>query len=156
MSSSKPYLTFRVGAQWYAVDIAVVFEVANMVAIAAVPDMPKAILGMVNIRGSVVPVLDLRIRFNTPNQTLELTTPIVFLHHEQTGTYGIVVDDIDDVINLSDEVIAPSALSQRAKHIIGMTDYEGRLIMILDPAQLMISSLEDQSLDEFIQQVQKA
>jgi purine-binding chemotaxis protein CheW len=143
MKDTTAYLTFRVGAQWYAVDVASVFEVSNMVAISQVPDMPEAIVGMVNIRGSVVPVLDLRIRFKTSQHTIELTTPIIFLIYAEDKAYGIIVDDVDDVVNLPASAIGQTALSQRARHIQGLTDYHGRLIMILDTIELMTSSLED-------------
>lgn len=143
----RAYLTFRTGTQWYAVDVMTVFEVSNMVAISAVPDMPPAILGMVNIRGEVVPIVDLRLRFHTSNRHVELTTPIIFLRHAEVGTYGIVVDDVDDVINLKPNAISQTSLTQRAKHIMGLTDVNGRLIMLLDPKELILSSLEGQSLE---------
>jgi len=149
------YLTFRVGKQWYAVDVQAVFEVYNLVAISEVADMPESILGVVNIRGSIVPVLDLRIRFNMPNRELELSTPIIFLSHTETKTYGIVVDDVDDVINIADEAINPTTLNQRAKHIRGLSDHKGRLIMIIDPVLLMTSTLnEEMSFDDLMNQIQ--
>lgn len=140
------YLTFRTGTQWYAVDVLTIFEVSNMVAISQVPDMPESVLGMVNIRGKVVPIIDLRIRFRVGQPRLELTTPIIFLKQDEVGTYGIVVDDVDDVINLKPEAIDTTSLSQRAQHIIGLTDYNGRLIMLLDTAKLLRSTLDDQAL----------
>lgn len=153
--SNKPdelaFLSFRAGSQWYAINVQSVFEVSNLVAISGVPDMPEAVLGVVNVRGMVVPVLDLRIRFGTEKHTLELTTPIIFVHQEDNPTYGIVVDDVDDVINLQANAINQTPLEQRAKHIIGMVDHRGRLITLLDPIQLMLSSLEDQSLDEIME-----
>jgi purine-binding chemotaxis protein CheW len=143
MIGTTPYLTFRVGTQWYAVDVASVFEVSNMVAISSVPDMPEAIVGMVNIRGRVVPVLDLRIRFQTSQPTIELTTPIIFLTYDEDKAYGIIVDDVDDVVNLPASAISETPLSQRARYIQGLTDYRRRLIMIVDTVGLMTSSLED-------------
>lgn len=145
-SGQKSYLTFRVGAQWYAVGVLSVFEVVNMVAISPVPDMPPAVLGIVNIRGSMSPVIDLRVRFNSPDKLLKLTTPIIFLRNETTGVYGIVVDDVDDVINLNAEDINQTPLTQRAEHIVGITDVKERLIMLLDPVMLMKSSLKDETL----------
>lgn len=149
------YLTFRVGNQWYAVDVLRVYEVYNLVAISPVPDMPASILGVVNIRGAVVPVIDLRIRFNMADQALDLDNPIVFLHNDYDNIFGIVVDDVDDVINLSQGMISKSALNQRARHIIGLTDYRDRLIMLLDTIELLRSSLDDNSIDDFFQQVDK-
>lgn len=146
---AQAYLTFRTGSQWYAIDVLAVFEVANMVAISSLPDMPPAIIGMVNIRGAVVPIVDLRLRFHAPNRSLELTTPIIFLHQADVGTYGIVVDDVDDVISLKPSAISQTSLSQRARHILGLTDVKGRLIMLLDPKELILSSLEGQSLEMF-------
>ena len=145
---ARSFLTFRVGTQWYAVDVSAVFEVANMVAISDVPDMPQAILGVVNIRGNVVPVIDLRVRFNMPQHDLELTTPIIFLHHDENRLFGMIVDDVDDVILLSSMNITQSSLQRRAPHIAGLVDYENRLIMLLDPIALLASTLDDQALED--------
>ncbi|NJL95923.1 MAG: chemotaxis protein CheW [Anaerolineae bacterium] len=96
------YLTFRVGAQWYAVDVQMIFEVSYLVAIMPVPDMPPAIIGIVNVRGRIVPVIDLRVRFNAARRPMELNTPIIFVLHGK-NTYGMVVDDVDDVMRLERE-----------------------------------------------------
>ena len=151
----RAYLSFLVGTRRYAVDIQHVFEVSNLVEISGVPDMPAAILGVVNIRGSIVPVLDLRIRFNMPNRDLLLSTPIVFLRHGQgkVGTYAIIVDDVEDVLTLFTDEINTSDLNKRAPHIVGMVEYKENLIMILDPVQLLGSSLEGQNAEEFVDQL---
>lgn len=150
-SGQTANLTFRVGTQWYAVDVLSVFEVVNMVAISPVPDMPDAVLGIVNIRGSMAPVIDLRIRFNMPDKSMKLTTPIIFLRQE--ATYGIVVDDVDDVVNLNPSEIYQTLLTQRAEHIVGIMDVRERLIMVLDPVKLMQTTLADKPL--FVQKIEE-
>jgi purine-binding chemotaxis protein CheW len=145
------FLSFRAGGQWYAINVQFVFEVSNLVAISHVPDMPKSVLGVVNVRGRVVPVLDLRIRFGAENHTLDLTTPIIFVHQDESQTYGIVVDDVDDVFDLPAGAVNQTALEQRARHIIGMVDHHDRLITLLDPLQLMLSSLEDHTLENMME-----
>jgi purine-binding chemotaxis protein CheW len=151
----RAYLSFLVGSRRYAVDIQHVFEVSNLVEIAGVPDMPAAILGVVNIRGSIVPVLDLRIRFNILERDLLLTTPIVFLRHGQgqAGTYAIVVDDVEDVLTLFTDEINTTELNKRAPHIVGMVEYKENLIMLLDPVELLASSLEGKNFEEFVDQL---
>jgi purine-binding chemotaxis protein CheW len=136
-------LTFRAGTQWYGVNIAHVFEVSNLVAIAPIPDSPPAILGVVNIRGHVVPILDLRIRFNIAERPLHLTTPIIFFHRQETSTYGVVVDDVDDVISVSSDAINPTPLTEQARHIMGIVQYQHRLVTLLEPNLLLRSSLEN-------------
>jgi purine-binding chemotaxis protein CheW len=142
------YLTFRVGRQWYAVDVQMIFEVSQMVNIAPVPDMPEAILGIVNVRGRIVPIIDLRRRFKTGDHQLELNTPIIFVLHGR-NTYGMVVDDVDDVMQLSKEMITETSLNDRAEHISGLVDYNERLIMLLEPFMLLVSSLQGRDLDQF-------
>jgi purine-binding chemotaxis protein CheW len=150
-TDERAFLSFRAGNQWYAVNVQSVFEVANLVAISAVPDMPDSVLGVVNVRGMVVPVLDLRIRFGMEKHTLDLATPIIFVHQDNLHTYGIVVDDVDDVITLEANTINQTPLEQRAKHIIGMVDHRDRLITLLDPLQLMLSSLQDHALEDVLE-----
>lgn len=146
------YLTFRVLQQWFAVDVMAIFEVQTMVAISPVPDMPSSVLGMVNLRGTVVPVLDLRIRFGVTKPPVELTTPIIFIHHNNANMYGIVVDDVDDVIRLAESSISKTELQQRAEHLRGMTDYNGKLIMVLDTIRLLGSTLTDETIDKLLSQ----
>lgn len=153
-SSTHSILTFSVGGRWYAVDVQLVFEVYLMMAITAVPDMPDAILGIVNLRGQIVPVVDLRIRFNSSERSQELTTPIIFVRH-LNQVYGMVVDDVDDVVQIPIESIKTTQLNQRANHIQGLTDHRGKLIMILDPVKLMSSSLEDISFEDLTGQIQQ-
>lgn len=149
--SAKAYLTFRVGAQWYAVNVDNIFEVSNLVAISEVPDMPPSVLGVVNIRGLVVPILDLRRRFKLAQNRLDLTTPIIFLQKEAgVCSYGIVVDDVDDVMSLKPEQTKQTELTQRARHIIGMTDYRDKLVMLLDPRELLASSLNEQETGQLL------
>lgn len=147
------FLTFRVGSQWYAMDVQYIFEAANMVAIAPVPDMPDSIVGIVNIRGLIVPVVDLRIRFKVPDAITDLNTPLVFVRHEKT-VYGMIVDDIDDVIRLTQDMISSTDLQQRADHIRGLTEHRARLMMILDPVRLLASSLMDRTVEELATQIQ--
>jgi chemotaxis signal transduction protein len=66
----------------------------------------------------------------------------------------MIVDDIDDVISLTPEMISSTNLQQRAEHIQGLTDHRGRLMMILDPVRLMTSSLEDRTLEQLSEQLQ--
>ncbi|MFP4321497.1 MAG: chemotaxis protein CheW [Anaerolineales bacterium] len=148
-------LTFRVGAQWYGLDVAHVFEVYTLVAISEVPDMPPAILGVVNIRGVVVPVLDLRIRFGATDTALALTTPLIFLHENLRCTYGVIVDDIDDIITTRADAITTTMLSQRASHIIGMLEHKHRLLMLLQPQELLVTSLEDRDLSDMMSQIRE-
>ena len=148
LDTSKRYLLcFRVGNQWYAVDVKYVFEVAPMVTIAGVPDMPEAILGVVNVRGAIVPVLDLRIRFNMSQKKLDLTTPIIFINSDDS-TFGLIVDDIDDVFQIQEGMIRPTELQKRADHIIGLTDHRNRLTTVIDPLMLLASSLQGQNFDD--------
>ena len=146
--SSRQYLLcFRVGNQWYAIDVQYVFEVAQMVTISGVPDMPEAIRGVVNVRGSIVPVLDLRIRFNMPTRNLDLTTPIIFIQHDDNA-FGLIADDIDDVFQVHEGMIRPTELRKRADHIVGLIEHRSRLTTIIDPLVLLATSLQGQNFDE--------
>lgn len=153
-SLEQAYLTFHVGTRWYAVDVKSVFEVYLLMSIAPVPDMPEAVLGIVNLRGQIVPVIDLRRRFKIVDYRYDLTTPIIFVRAEN-AVYGMVVDDVDDVINIPASVISDTPLNQRATHIQGLTDYQGRLIMLLDPGRLLRSTLDDSTLEELNLQIQQ-
>ncbi|MCP4543554.1 MAG: purine-binding chemotaxis protein CheW [Chloroflexi bacterium] len=108
------YLTFEVQDEEYAVNIAYVVEIVGMQRISEVPDVPKFIKGVINLRGKVIPVMDMRLRFGLPwHEYGERTTIIVMeMDDPSTGSgqavpTGLVVDRVTDVLTMSPGSIAP-------------------------------------------------
>ena len=107
---TRQYLTFVVGAEQYAVDVPRVREIVECMPITQVPATPSAIRGIVNLRGSVVPVIDPGVRFGIEERTITKWTCIVFVDIEVAGTsavMGLLVDSIGQVVELLAEAIEP-------------------------------------------------
>jgi purine-binding chemotaxis protein CheW len=100
------YLTFEVARETYAVNISHVTEIVGMQRISAMPDVPEFIRGAMNLRGKVIPVMDVRLRFGLPWQTYDDRTTIIVLNLEGAPT-GLVVDKVTDVLTISPDSIEP-------------------------------------------------
>ena len=100
------YLTFEVARETYAVNISHVTEIVGMQRISAMPDVPDFIRGAMNLRGKVIPVMDVRLRFGLPWQDYDDRTTIIVLNLNGSPT-GLVVDKVTDVLTIAPESIEP-------------------------------------------------
>ena len=100
------YLTFEVQDEEYAVNIAYVTEIVGMQRISEVPDVPGCIKGVINLRGKVIPLMDMRLRFGMPWREYGERTTIIVLEMEDVPT-GLVVDRVTDVLTMSPDSISP-------------------------------------------------
>jgi purine-binding chemotaxis protein CheW len=99
------YLTFEVQDEEYAVNIGYVTEIVGMQRISEVPDVPEYIRGVINLRGKVIPLMDMRLRFRMPWREYSERTTIIVLEMGDVPT-GLVVDRVTDVLSMSAESIA--------------------------------------------------
>jgi purine-binding chemotaxis protein CheW len=100
------YLTFEVARETYAVNISHVTEIVGMQRISAMPDVPDFIRGAMNLRGKVIPVMDVRLRFGLPWQNYDDRTTIIVLNLNGSPT-GLVVDKVTDVLAIAPDSIEP-------------------------------------------------
>ncbi|MGL6193770.1 MAG: chemotaxis protein CheW, partial [Thermoguttaceae bacterium] len=99
------YLTFRLGNEDYGIEIRYVTEIVGMQKITEVPDMPPFVKGVVNLRGQVIPVLDMRLRFNMESRNYDERTCIIVVNINGAQV-GLVVDTVNEVRNIDDELIS--------------------------------------------------
>lgn len=100
------YLIFGVEAEQYAVNITYVTEIVGMQKISAVPDVPTFIKGVINLRGKVIPVMDIRLRFSLPWRDYDDRSTIIVLELDGVAT-GMVVDRVNEVLDIPVEQITP-------------------------------------------------
>jgi purine-binding chemotaxis protein CheW len=100
------YLTFVVAGETYAVNIGYVIEIVGMQRISAMPDVPEFIRGAMNLRGKVIPVMDVRLRFGLPWREYDDRTTIIVLDLSGAPT-GLVVDQVTDVLTIPKENVDP-------------------------------------------------
>ncbi len=138
ITETRQYLTFKLGNEIFATDVAKVREVLDLTTITAIPRTPDFMAGVINLRGSVVPVVDLRLCFEMSKTESTRNTCIVvvevLLDNEST-VIGALADSVEEVIDLEPDQIqpAPSIGTQiRTDFIKGMGKRDAQFIMILD------------------------
>jgi purine-binding chemotaxis protein CheW len=105
------YLTFKLQAEAYGIDVLKVREIIRLTVITAVPQMPAHIRGVINLRGKIIPVMDLRVRFDFAANSTEQTCIVVVqvkLPDGKPAQMGLIVDGVEEVINLADGDIEPT------------------------------------------------
>jgi purine-binding chemotaxis protein CheW len=134
----RQYLTFRLGEEIFALDVAKVREVLDFTNITRIPRTPDFLRGVINLRGSVVPVVDLRLVFAMSQTERTVNTCIIVVEVELAGetlVVGALADSVEEVIDLEPEHIqaAPAiGASFNADFIEGMGKRENGFLMILD------------------------
>ena len=110
MESTGQYLSFMLDEELFALNISTVREVLDFTKITKVPRMPDFVLGVINLRGSVVPVIDMRMKFNMPAGEKIVNTCIVIIEvfiSGETLVLGMLVDSVKEVFELEQEYIEP-------------------------------------------------
>ncbi len=138
------YLTFTLHQESYGIDVLQVREIIRLTNITAVPQMPDYVRGVINLRGKIIPVLDLRMRFgfsdtSHTDQTCIIVVQVKLPDGKSTGM-GLVVDGVEEVLNIAESEIeeTPSfgaALSTEC--ILGMAKIKGRVKTLLDIDRVM-------------------
>jgi purine-binding chemotaxis protein CheW len=127
------YLAFHLGDEEYALDIKKISEIIKVREFTDIPRAPEYVLGIISLRGVVVPVFDLRVRLNLGRSELLTTSRIVVCQIEDL-TVGLLVDSINQVVNLVDDDIEPppGVLSGLDREMVfGIGRYQGRMIILL-------------------------
>jgi purine-binding chemotaxis protein CheW len=137
-SKEGKYLTFALGNEEYGLEILKVREIIGYMAITAVPQMPAYIKGVINLRGQVIPVIDLRLKFGLPGAEVTEQTCIIVVEITQHGkrfNTGIVVDHVSEVLDIAGENIEdpPQFGSQvNTDFILGMGKINESVKILLD------------------------
>ncbi len=131
---TQNYLSFRVGTEWYAIDVTAVIEVFRFMALSELPAASPETLGLMTVRDMVMPVLDLRLLFGLAEAPLSLDTPVIALHTE-AGPLGLVVDDTDNVEPLTENQLMAYEGGD-SPYVTAVARLAGRLLLLLDIAKI--------------------
>ena len=141
------YLTFKLGVEEYGLEILKVQEIIKMMDITRVPRTPAFVRGVINLRGKVIPVMDLRLKFGMESrETTEKTCVIVVQVANATGsavTMGIIVDEVSEVLDIAAGQIEPSpefGTAVDTAFILGMGKVAKKVVMLLDIDKVLSSS----------------
>lgn len=136
------YMTFGCDNDYYGIEITYVNEIVGIQPIAELPETPDFVKGLINLRGKIIPILDVRLRFG--KEPLEYTdrTCVIVINVEE-DTIGLIVDSIADVVSIPDEEILdpPSVGSSKPNPFVkGIGKVDGTVKLLLDPAKLIYQS----------------
>lgn len=137
-NTSQQYLTFVLGREIFAINILNIKEIIEYGQLTEVPKMPSFIRGVINLRGAVVPVIDMAARFDKPTAEITRKTCIVIIevdHAETTQVVGIMVDAVNEVVDIESGNIEPApsfGANIRVDFIEGMGKIEGKFIILLN------------------------
>jgi purine-binding chemotaxis protein CheW len=141
-SPAAEVLAFRLGKEEYGIDILKVQEIRGYENVTRIANAPEFIKGVVNLRGTIVPIIDMRIRFNLGTPTYDQFTVVIILSLD-SRVVGMVVDSVSDVTELSPHQIrsAPSMDSiPNTDHFLGIGTVDDRMLILIDIDKVMSSA----------------
>jgi purine-binding chemotaxis protein CheW len=160
-SDVSQYLTFQLCGETFAIGILAIKEILEYVPLTQVPMMPGFVRGVMNLRGAVVPVIDLSLRFGKGETEVQRRTCVVIVeieHEEQQQDIGILVDAVHEVLAIPDNDILPAPQFGnhiRSDFIAGMAKVNNKFVVMLDLTQAL--SVEEMSqlanTEEIIQDI---
>lgn len=132
------FLTFSLGAEDYGIEIKYVTEIINLQPITIVPEVPAYMKGIINLRGTIIPVMDVRLRFHKEPREYNDRTCIIVTHFEDVSI-GLIVDSVAEVINIADaDIVDPPSMNQVSqRYIRGIGKVNGRVKLLLDCSKLI-------------------
>lgn len=138
LAEAGKYLTFRLGGETYGLPILSVREINRLVDATEVPDAPSDVRGVINLRGRVIPLLDLRSRFRL-DATADTENTCTIIIEGPTGLVGIVVDEVQEVIEFDGADIAATPVIVDGGHgyVAGMAKRDETVTLLLDTTKLV-------------------
>lgn len=133
------FLVFTIDGQDYAIEIHYIIEIIEMLPITAVPFLPGCMKGIINLRGSIIPLMDVRLRFGLMEQAYTERTCIIVLENEGVQL-GLIVDAVQEVTNIPEDQRMPPPNAQEGesiRYIKGVGNAGGEIQLLLDCDRLM-------------------
>ena len=138
----REYLAFTLGDEEYGIDILKVQEIRGYDAVTRIANAPPFIKGVINLRGHIVPIVDMRIKFNLARVEYDSFTVVIILN-VASRVVGMVVDGVSDVLTLGHEQVRPAPAfdgSFDTQYLIGLGAIDQRMLILVDIEKLMGSA----------------
>ncbi|MFN0316271.1 MAG: chemotaxis protein CheW [Burkholderiales bacterium] len=146
LATDREFLTFTLGKEEYGIEILKVQEIRGYDAVTTIPNAPEFIKGVINLRGVIVPIVDMRIKFSLGSAEYNQFTVVIILNFGNR-VVGMVVDSVSDVITLAADQVCPAPEFSSAfdtQYITGLGTVDQRMLILVDIERLMTS--EDMAL----------
>ena len=138
-AKGQKYLVFQLGAEEYGIDILKVQEIRGYERVTHIANLPAYIKGVIDLRGAIVPIVDLRLRFNLASAEYDHQTVVIVLNIGRR-IIGLVVDRVSDVLELSPGQISPAPKlggALKSDYLTGLGTVDGRMLILIDIDKLM-------------------
>lgn len=149
IAASNEFLTFRLGAEEYGIDILKVQEIRGYDAVTRIANTAAYLKGVINLRGTIVPIVDLRIKFGLGKPSYDEFTVVIILNIG-SRVIGVVVDSVSDVLTLTDEQIRPApelSDATETQYVTGLGALGDRMLILVD-IEILIGSRDMGLTDE--------
>lgn len=132
------YLTFWTAGQLLGIPITLVVQIVGMQEITPMPEFPHYAKGVINLRGQIIPVIDMRLRLGQEEAPYNERTCIIVTDIGGTAI-GFIVDEVDEVTPVSDDIISesPKVANSQATYVTGIARLEGKIALLVDAPQLV-------------------
>lgn len=133
------FLTFKVGKETFGIEISSVIEISGLQAITELPEMPEYIKGIIDLRGKIIPVMDVRLRFKLPAKDYGDRTSIIIIDRSGTS-FGLIIDDVAEVIRINDEHILkkPEIGDEKScVYVKNVGKIDDQLVLLIDCDKLL-------------------
>lgn len=142
VSEGKQYIVVRIGAEQYGIDIQYVDNIVRQQRITRVPKAQHYFKGVINLRGEIIPVMSLRLKFDLEPDEYTNATRIIIIKLEAQSAIGIIVDEVREVVTLSDESVEKPTSSDsndiKAQYLSGIGKHGEGLISLLNIFNVII------------------
>ena len=138
-------IVFRLGEEYYGIPVSLVGSIERLQKITRIPKVPSFIKGVINLRGVVTPVMDLKVRFGMPAEAFNEQTRMVIVQYADKEV-GMIVDAANDVVDITETQIEspPDVVGSIDKHFVkGVVNLKERLLIILDVEELLEVTAEE-------------
>jgi len=150
----RQVVIFKLGKEEYGIEIMKVVEIVLHQEIRMVPDAPSYIEGIINLRGDIHPIYNLRTRFKMEEKVADENTKIIVIRTVERNI-GFIVDNVSEILNIPNVDIqnAPSILNSKAdeKYILGVAKYDARMIVLLD-IDALVTDRDYKIMDEIVEE----
>ena len=139
VNATTQYLNVNLAQEEYGIDILAVREIRGWTPVTRIPQAPHYVLGVLNLRGAIVPVLDLRLRFGLSREEYDATTVTVIVM-VAGRLFGIVVDAVSDVLDIENIHLRPvpdMGTAVDTEYLKGLTSIDERMVLLLDADKLL-------------------
>lgn len=140
-TDGKQYIVVKIGTEQYGIDIQYIDNIVRMQRITRVPKAQVYFKGVINLRGEIIPVMSLRLKFGLENDEYTNTTRIIIIKLEPQSAVGIIVDEVKEVVTLDDSSIEKPSNNnseEGAAFLSGIGRHDGGLISLLNIAGVII------------------